>query len=50
MKEKKKKLSTDEKFANAEKVLIGKQVNPKAREMFANAIKSAATPKPRGSK
>jgi hypothetical protein len=48
MKQKKKKLTTEEKFANAEKILKGKKLNPNGQELFEKVIKKVATP--RGSK
>jgi len=45
MSRKRKRLTTDEKFANAEKLLAGKELNPNGRELFEKAIKKAATPK-----
>ena len=47
---KKKKLSFEQKLANAEKILAGKKVNPNGRELFEKVIKKAAKPKQRGSK
>jgi hypothetical protein len=41
MKEKKKKLSYEEKLANAEKILAGKQFHPNGRERFEKALKKA---------
>jgi hypothetical protein len=42
---KKKKLTTEEKFANAEKILKGKKLNPNAKVLFERTIKKAAQPK-----
>ncbi|HTC01130.1 MAG TPA: hypothetical protein VK705_10650 [Ferruginibacter sp.] len=51
MKEKKKKvLSLDEKLANAERILKGKELNPNGKELFEKTIKKAAIPKQHGSK
>jgi hypothetical protein len=47
---KKKALSLDEKLANAERILKGKELNPNGRELFEKVLKKAATPKPHGSK
>ena len=47
---KKRKLSFEEKLANAEKVLAGKKINPNGRKLFEKVIKKAAKPKQRGSK
>lgn len=41
---KKKKLTTEEKFANAEKILKGKKLNPNGRELFERMLKKAAKP------
>ncbi len=40
---KKKKLTTEEKFANAKKILKGKKINPNAKELFEIVLKKAAT-------
>ena len=47
---KKKKLSYEEKLANAEKILTGKKINPNGLKLFEKVIKKAATPKQHGSK
>ena len=47
---KKKKLSYEEKLANAEKILAGKAINPNGRELFEKVLKQAATPKRRVTK
>ena len=47
---KKKKLTFDEKLANAEKILQGKETNPNGKELFEGVIKKAVTVKQRGSK
>ena len=46
MKGNKKKLSIDEKFVNAERILAGKEPNPNGRLLFERTIKKAANPKP----
>jgi hypothetical protein len=38
---KKKKLTTEEKFANAEKILKGKKLNPNGKELFDNVLRIA---------
>lgn len=47
---KKKKLSIEEKLANAEKILANKKINPDGLKLFEKVIKKAAAPKQRGSK
>ena len=42
---KKKKLTTEEKFANAEKILKEKETNPNGQELFETVLKKAATTK-----
>ncbi|HLY68264.1 MAG TPA: hypothetical protein VKR53_00965 [Puia sp.] len=42
---KKKKLTTEEKFANAEKILASKKSNPNGKELFEKALKKASNPK-----
>jgi|HubBroStandDraft_1064217.scaffolds.fasta_scaffold220711_2 hypothetical protein len=46
----KKKLTFDEKLANAEKVLSGKEVNPNGAKLFEKVLKKAVTVKQHGSK
>jgi hypothetical protein len=50
MKSKKEKLSFDEKLANAEKILAGKELNNNGKQLFEKVIKKAATTKLHGSK
>lgn len=50
MKGKKKKLSIDEKFANAGRILETKELKSNGRELFDKAIKKAVTVKQHGSK
>jgi hypothetical protein len=50
MKGKKKKLSIQEKIANAEKILAGKKSNPKGLKQFEEVLKKAVAPKRHGSK
>jgi hypothetical protein len=45
MKGTKKKLSIDEKFANAEKILADKEINVKGKELFEKVIKKAVKKK-----
>ena len=47
---KKKKLTYEQKLANAEKILAGKEVNPNGRKLFEKVLKKAATPKRRATK
>ena len=42
MTRKKKKLTTGEKFANAEKILKGKELNPNGKKLFEKTIKKAS--------
>ena len=47
---KKKSISFEEKLANAEKVLEGKELKENGRQLFERALKKAANPKPRFAK
>ncbi|HLK28954.1 MAG TPA: hypothetical protein VKT28_10240 [Puia sp.] len=42
---KKKKLTTEEKFANAEMILKGKKINPLGKELFETVLKKTVKPK-----
>jgi hypothetical protein len=50
MAKKKKKLTYEQKLANAEKILAGKEINPNGLELFEKVLKKAATPKRRVTK